>query len=101
MAMLNGDKLNDFPALSGPGVKGASTRSVVPWAAALTALLNDGSTPKRRRHLMMQALADYYSLTQKANMFLTSDEVKAISACIKVHLINYTYLASKAMMATN
>ena len=46
----------------------------------------------------MQALCDYHSLTQRGAMFLSSNEIVDITAAVHEHLINYTWLATQAML---
>ena len=96
---MGADSVQEFPVLSGPGVKGANTKTLIPWLTRLTAQLNDDTSVKRRRFLMMKSLHDYMCITSSAGTFLTALERTAIKKAVHEHLINYTYLAGVAMRA--
>lgn len=89
--------MTDFPTLAGPGVKGASTRSMVPWVATLCSMLEDGSEEKAARAKMMGGLRRFQQSAASGPMFLSKGERQVVRDSVEEFCQNYCLLASLAM----
>ena len=94
MKVLSAESLVTFPMLSGPGVKGATVRALVPFVAEVAAELQDGSRRQHRRHLMMTGLMDWYRLTDSSVTFLSVADQAEVREAVHRFLLNYQYVAN-------
>ena len=97
--MINAESLTDYPQLTGPSVKAASTRALLPWAVELSAsllMLDETSEYKQRRHTMLASLLLFQRTVQTSGMFFNDSELRAVKAAIRTHLLCYQWLAQKA-----
>ena len=92
MEMLGG-KASSFPCLSGPAVKGANVRPLLPWLVLMCREYNDGSRQHHRRVLMAEGLAAAYEITRGADLFFSEDEKDRFAEAVHKFSINYHYLA--------
>ena len=83
--------------VQGPGIKGATIKSLVPFVAQLAHHLDDGTDLKHRRCLMVAGLRDFYNVLQGAGDFLDEQELRVLDTSVYECLANYTFLAHHAM----
>ncbi len=98
MKALNAEKLTEYPGLTGPGVKAANTRALLPWAVELSLLVLDGSTYRTRRHKMLANLLLFQTTIQQAGVFLTDEQITTCQRAIRGHLIYYHWLCQEAIV---
>jgi hypothetical protein len=91
------DKVDKFPSLQGPGIKGATIKSMVPLVAQLAHHLDDGTVLKHRRSVMVAGLRDFYNVLQEADDFVDEQQLQILDTSVYDRLANYTFLAHHAM----
>ena len=91
MAMLFPGSVNTttYPQLSGPSIKGASTRALVPFVKQLAAQCVDGSKLRARRFDMISALDEWYETLYSGGLFLTAEQQQKMGDIVHKQLINY------------
>lgn len=97
MKVIGGETHGDYPILAGAGIKGASIRALVPWAAGLASELSAGSRVKMRRAKIWTALLSIYRVLETGGMFLDAGALTELRGAIHELVINYVYVARHHM----
>ncbi len=93
--MLNTEKPGqDFPILSGPGIKGAAVRAIIPFVSHLMDQLDDGTKQRRRRNLMFQGLLAFYRIVETSGTLFSACQLSDLQQSVHTIMINYAYMVN-------
>ena len=95
MKVLNAEKTTEYPVLSGPAVKGATCRTLIPFIVALTHELAGESKLSVRRAWMVQGLVRVQDVLENSGLFLNTQQATELDAAVQKLLTNYHYVAAR------
>ena len=93
----NGKSSKTYPALSGPRVKAANSRALMPWIAAISIAHDDGTLPAVHRRICAVNLNEYLRIIYSEGFVLSTAAMVRLEKVVFRCLRSYSWLQHNAI----